>query len=1128
MAEIKLGNKIINLNFIKEGIQVDKQNKFLQKYDTDGNSIFSAQELMELQADLEKYSGDDKTLQTEEYLKFYAEKMQISLEEAKQKFMQYGNIVEKGILHVFSFNNDKIAKELGEIIDNNLQIASIDSEKFKKAFGQIDKNNIVDVLKSYKKNFKGVHFAVDIMNEKTASLENRVNAVRNLFNTLYSKIDKDKYSTLEIEKTFSEFLKNPTLKSEIEKLDNLFDTMIVMIEGVDSENNIDTELATNTAKNRIAEAKHTIDKKVNTQGGVSRSLDKLAGITGEITLEKANAIIEEHENDIAKLESKKGNYKDYCAEFERIFGVEYKPAAVANYNKLQKYYEIAKIEQNFLQKFSKELETEDIDRIYTHKGSDAAQKIYDDFYSRLCENFSKEYVDNYLKLANAEKMTPNNKYKLLQKFVVAQKDIIHKYTLEQCEGMDFSEVESARNSAYHAAYGTKKDSYLVAKDWVDSQNKRLSNTKIAFNVVAMAGAMFTGGGTLALVSSAALLTDPVGFTEQATDVDGMTKEDWSSFVKERAEALGWMALGMGAGAVGQAASKFVKLKGLSHVMKNGGKSLDDLLKTPNLPAETRAQLVKLKGAADLANISTEVLIDMTTTALLQKEGATAGDWIMSLSSSIAGTALAPRLVNMSQPNAVKALQETFPELKISKDEALKIIKNINDKVKNWAETPANKNNNRMNSSVIGVTPEGIENGVKKVARVVTKAVDSLLKNVNNINYLNNFELDALASYSQKRPKFAPAIKDGINEIAHRVSNGEYPSKEMKEEIIKGLIEKYPDLKSDKIQDELELFMERNLRNEGWRGIAQCMMYSEKWGLDEGYDKYILQPFKERKGWVEKSDAQKVDEPKLENTENKSKSIEENQKIDYNALMEKYPQVSETSFLGGIDSAKETMKFLEDYPSIMQKEGISFDNFHDMEFVIYQYIAKLDIPSGDYDRVFKLVKEHYHQDVIKNDARIKAVTQQFELSNRSQVEAGDKIIEAIRNKIKNGEKVDANYVREQLEELLPEANSLMYKKIEKYIDSFDDVKTYLDDCTHRNIYNNPDYTNLYQRETIDNCVKVLDWILNDVKNGKPLTKEMIEEYMNHGLVTTVEFGQEFLDEILSNHRILGPEYLKIRA
>ena len=66
-----------------------------------------------------------------------------------------------------------------------------------------------------------------------------------------------------------------------------------------------------------------------------------------------------------------------------------------------------------------------------------------------------------------------------------------------------------------------------------------------------------------------------------------------------------------------------------------------------------------------------------------------------------------------------------------------------------------------------------------------------------------------------------------------------------------------------------------------------------------------------------------------------------------------------------------------------------------------------------------------------------------------------------------------------------------------------------------------------KETIDNCVKVLDWILADVKNGKPLTREMVDEYMNHGAITMVEFGQEFLDEILSKHRILGPMYLKIK-
>ena len=125
MAEIRLNNKLIDLNKIREGVQVDTQNKFLQKYDTDGNSIFSAQEINALQSDLEKYAGDDKTLQSEEYLKFYSEKMQVSLAEAAQKFSQYGNIVEKGVVHLFSSETDKIAKDLGDVIDDNLQFASV-------------------------------------------------------------------------------------------------------------------------------------------------------------------------------------------------------------------------------------------------------------------------------------------------------------------------------------------------------------------------------------------------------------------------------------------------------------------------------------------------------------------------------------------------------------------------------------------------------------------------------------------------------------------------------------------------------------------------------------------------------------------------------------------------------------------------------------------------------------------------------------------------------------------------------------------------------------------------------------------------------------------------------------------
>lgn len=1126
MPEIKFGSKIFDLSLIKEGVQVDTQNKFFKKYDTDNNSIFSAEEINQLQSDLEKYAGDDKILQDEEVLKFYAEKMSLSIEEAKQKFSQYGNIVEKAVVELFNAHNEKIANNLGDIIDDNLQYASVDSKNFKNTFNQINEKNIVEVLKSYRKRFNGENLATAIMKERSASNNAKIESVKKLYNMLYTQIDKNKYSTTEIEKTFNDFLKNPLANAEINKLDKLFNTMISMVEGADAEGIVDTDLATNSAKARTSNAQKTADYKEISQGGVSRALDKLAGASGGMTKEKVDKIIQEHEKELAHLESLKGDYKAYCAEFKKIFGVEYKPAAVANYNTIQKRYENAQTyhlyEQTFLQDFSKELKTKDIDRIYTHEGLEAAQKTYDDFYSKLCKFFSKEFIDNYLKASNADNMMPHDKYKVLHKFVKAQEEMIHKYTVEQCGGVEFSELEASRNSAYHAAYGTQKDTYLVAKDWVNSQNQRLATTKIAVNVAAMAGAMFTGGGTIALISSAALLTDPISFAEQATDIDGMSKEYWHNFLIERAEMLGWMALGMGASTVGKAAAKFVKFKGLSNILGQGGKSIDDLLKNPNLPAETRNQLASLKTKADLAGISTEVLVDMTTTALLKKEGATSGDWIASLAGAIAGSSLGNRLLKMEQPNAIKALQETFPDLKITSDEALQIIKNINDKAQKWANTPTQKNNNRLNSSVIGVTPEMVESGAKAVVRTVSNIVSKFLKNIEGKNYLNQIETDALAKYAEKKPKFANAIKDGINEIAHRISNGEYPSREMKKEIINGLSEKYPDLNPTKLQDELEYVMEKTLRQEGWRGIAQCMMYSEKWGLEDGYDKYILKPFKEQKGWVEKTSENTT--TTTSNPEAVKETTVTKQEFDYDELIKKYPEVENTTFFGGTKSQSEALKFLEEYPTILKEEGITTENFHDLEYLIYRRISGFDINPNDHDRVFNIVKKYYHQDVIKLDATAK----EFKLGKTEQVIAGNKVVEDIRNKIKNNEKIDDNYIREKLEEILPNEYDNTYKKIENYINSHDDIKLYIDDCTHRDIYNNFDYTNIYQKETIDNCVKVMDWILSDVQSGKPMTKEMIEEYMNHGLITTAEFGQEFLDEILSKHRILGPMYLQVKG
>ena len=117
MVNFKLDNKNIDLNKFLEGLSLDTKNLFLKKYDTNGDSIFSKEELKQLQEDLENAAGKDKILSKEEILQFYAKKMGVSIQVAKEKFAKYGNIVEKAIEHLYNDNNAKIVKNMGDVID---------------------------------------------------------------------------------------------------------------------------------------------------------------------------------------------------------------------------------------------------------------------------------------------------------------------------------------------------------------------------------------------------------------------------------------------------------------------------------------------------------------------------------------------------------------------------------------------------------------------------------------------------------------------------------------------------------------------------------------------------------------------------------------------------------------------------------------------------------------------------------------------------------------------------------------------------------------------------------------------------------------------------------------------------
>ena len=125
MDELNFSNgDKINLSKLRSGTNIDDKNIFLKKYDKNGNSIFDADELEELKADLKTASGDDKTMQENEALTLLSNKLNISLDEAKQILSKTGNMIAKGL---FGLTNQQKGQEIGDIlhdiIDDNFRIS---------------------------------------------------------------------------------------------------------------------------------------------------------------------------------------------------------------------------------------------------------------------------------------------------------------------------------------------------------------------------------------------------------------------------------------------------------------------------------------------------------------------------------------------------------------------------------------------------------------------------------------------------------------------------------------------------------------------------------------------------------------------------------------------------------------------------------------------------------------------------------------------------------------------------------------------------------------------------------------------------------------------------------------------
>lgn len=259
------------------------------------------------------------------------------------------------------------------------------------------------------------------------------------------------------------------------------------------------------------------------------------------------------------------------------------------------------------------------------------------------------------------------------------------------------EIRADYEKSFAEAYG-EKDLEKLSQNYMMSQEKGKIYVQTGVTLLAMAGAMFTGGGSLALVSAAVLATNPVDLLEKSTDADGMTKDDWKNYGQSTLEQIGWMALGGAVGKVGDVARSFVKVKGLSKAMKESGKSFDDFMKlaakSPDIPKDMAKSLKTVSRIANTAGVTTEVALDMAATMALQKDGATAMDWAMSIGGALVGTKLQKVIAPMSEDAKVKYLMDTFKDFKLSENEAKQLLKAMADSESGAAAVKSNKSAER--------------------------------------------------------------------------------------------------------------------------------------------------------------------------------------------------------------------------------------------------------------------------------------------------------------------------------------------------------------------------------------------------------------------------------------------------
>ena len=300
-------------------------------------------------------------------------------------------------------------------------------------------------------------------------------------------------------------------------------------------------------------------------------------------------------------------------------------------------------------------------------------------------------------------------------------DDINSNQLEQLLSDEITRYQKDYETSFQTAYG-KKELKSLANAYVQKQQQSVANIELALNVGSMAMMIVPGGvaatsgwllkGATGLRTVKALQTintvaktaqgvqqavslplmaqmtlRPTELWEQLSSENGMSSSEWEAWGQGVLQNTVYMAAGMGASKLAEAGAAYYKTRALVSTLKEAGKTADEISaivksNPVKFPDDVVKSLNRVDNLAKTLQISSEVALDLTSTIAVNKMMNNGDllpqDVIMSIGFALSGGVFQKQFMPLTTDAKVKFLQDAFRDVELSREDALNILKTMDD------------------------------------------------------------------------------------------------------------------------------------------------------------------------------------------------------------------------------------------------------------------------------------------------------------------------------------------------------------------------------------------------------------------------------------------------------------------